>query len=748
MKTTTNYGFKQPEGTDIVNIDDISDNFGSVDTEIKKANDKVLAHEGKGGTVHADVTTTTSGFMSAADKTKLNGIATGAQTNQNAVQSIQVVTPTGTVVGTATAANTTDTIQLKEGNNIDIAVSGKVVTVNNTYSYTHPTGDGNLHVPTTGTSNSGKVLKAGTTAGSLTWATLTPTDIGLSNLTNDSQVKRSEMGVANGISTLDANGANKQPPASHASTSTTYGVADTSNYGHVRIGDGITVSSGIISTDIGTGLTLEGTSPNKKIALANSGVTAGTYKQVTIDAKGRVTGGNNPSTLAEYGITDAAPAGFGLGDVAVIITGTNLNNVYKCGFYRGENLANAPTSLAGDYWYIQVISATNLYVSQIAHCYKGDKIYLSYKRDCINGVWTAWKRFILEGDIGYMGDAKWISSIDLNTVKSSGMYRIYNCTNSPDEGFGNAFMIVIGDAVSSCTQIINSFGEGSEARTAIRSCNTNSWSDWNIGSFVDNMGYLKNDISVPYTKKIRGLTKNDENVSLLRTSYSNLSENQLLVGDKPLTTYLMGADNPIWYDGTTSHKLLHSESNIQQYPLTRSNGVSKVMTDIDFNDVLESGAYVVSNSSGMTNAPYTGGIWGTLFVQKRAADDTSTAQIFIATGSSLWCRHKDVGSWSTWKRIAMYDDMQGNGNSNGFQRFPNGNIIQWGYITGVTGGTGKAVNFPIAFPNAVNSIQITQYGGSSSYTDMKVDGQNKTSFYTWCNSASAGLTFYYMAIGY
>ncbi len=178
MKTTTNYGFKQPEGTDIVNIDDISDNFGSVDTEIKKANDKVVAHEGKGGTVHADVTTTTSGFMSAADKTKLNGIAAGAQTNQNAVQSIQVVTPTGTVVGTATASNTTDTIQLKEGNNIDIAVSGKVVTVNNTYSYTHPTGDGNLHVPTTGTSNSGKVLKAGSTAGSLAWGTLTPTDVG------------------------------------------------------------------------------------------------------------------------------------------------------------------------------------------------------------------------------------------------------------------------------------------------------------------------------------------------------------------------------------------------------------------------------------------------------------------------------------------------------------------------------------------------------------------------------------------
>lgn len=35
--------------------------------------------------------------------------------------------------------------------------------------YTHPSGDGNLHIPATGTTNNGKVLKAGATAGSPTW---------------------------------------------------------------------------------------------------------------------------------------------------------------------------------------------------------------------------------------------------------------------------------------------------------------------------------------------------------------------------------------------------------------------------------------------------------------------------------------------------------------------------------------------------------------------------------------------------
>ena len=43
----------------------------------------------------------------------------------------------------------------------------------------------------------------------------TKSDIGLSNVTNDSQVKRSEMGVASGVATLDINGINAQAPKAH-----------------------------------------------------------------------------------------------------------------------------------------------------------------------------------------------------------------------------------------------------------------------------------------------------------------------------------------------------------------------------------------------------------------------------------------------------------------------------------------------------------------------------------------------------
>lgn len=40
--------------------------------------------------------------------------------------------------------------------------------------------------------------------------------------------------------------------------------------------------------------------------VAGSTVTAGTYKSLTVDKRGRVVGGTNPTTLAGYGITDAA----------------------------------------------------------------------------------------------------------------------------------------------------------------------------------------------------------------------------------------------------------------------------------------------------------------------------------------------------------------------------------------------------------------------------------------------------------
>ena len=65
----------------------------------------------------------------------------------------------------------------------------------------------------------------------------------------------------------------------------------------------LTSGTGITVSDSGTAITSSG---SRTISLASvSGLTAGTYKSVTVDTYGRVTAGTNPTTLSGYGITDA-----------------------------------------------------------------------------------------------------------------------------------------------------------------------------------------------------------------------------------------------------------------------------------------------------------------------------------------------------------------------------------------------------------------------------------------------------------
>ena len=70
------------------------------------------------------------------------------------------------------------TVDIKAGTNVTLTETAGAVTISATDTvYTHPTTDGNLHVPPTGTTNGGKVLQAGSTAGSLSWKALEMSDI-------------------------------------------------------------------------------------------------------------------------------------------------------------------------------------------------------------------------------------------------------------------------------------------------------------------------------------------------------------------------------------------------------------------------------------------------------------------------------------------------------------------------------------------------------------------------------------------
>lgn len=72
------------------------------------------------------------------------------------------------VKGNAESVYRTGQINLTPAN-LGISATTSSITIGSTTfnKYTHPTGDGNLHVPATSTGNNGKFLKAGSTAGSL-----------------------------------------------------------------------------------------------------------------------------------------------------------------------------------------------------------------------------------------------------------------------------------------------------------------------------------------------------------------------------------------------------------------------------------------------------------------------------------------------------------------------------------------------------------------------------------------------------
>lgn len=76
-----------------------------------------------------------------------------------------------------------------------------------------------------------------------------------------------------------------------------------SGAGQITAGAGLFKSGNTLN--VGTASSARIVVGTDDIDLATTGVTAATYKSVTVDAYGRVTGGTNPTTLAGYGITDA-----------------------------------------------------------------------------------------------------------------------------------------------------------------------------------------------------------------------------------------------------------------------------------------------------------------------------------------------------------------------------------------------------------------------------------------------------------
>ena len=146
-------------------------------------------------------------------------------------------------------------------------------------NYSHPTGDGNLHVPATGTGNNGKVLKAGGTAGSIAWAALAKSDVGLGNVDNTSDANKPVSTAQKAALDLKAPLASPaftgKPTAPTPTTDT--GIAN-KKYVDDSIASGIAASDAMIfKGTIGTGGTVTALPTTYKTCWTYRVITAGTY---------------------------------------------------------------------------------------------------------------------------------------------------------------------------------------------------------------------------------------------------------------------------------------------------------------------------------------------------------------------------------------------------------------------------------------------------------------------------------------
>ena len=244
-------------------------------------------------TTYVKSTTTIDGLMAKEDKSKLDGIAAGAnnyihpgthpatmitedsnhrfttdveKTNWNGKANTSVATQSAN--GLMAAADKTKLDGVSTGAN----------------AYTHPSGDGNLHVPTTGTTNSGKVLKAGTTAGSAAWTALTKADVGLNNVDNTSDSQKSvnyanSAGSASAVSWGNVSG----KPSTFTAASHTHGAGDvTSDATHRFVTDTEkTTWSGKAGTAVATSTSNGLMASSDKIKLDGVAVGANAYEHPT-----------------------------------------------------------------------------------------------------------------------------------------------------------------------------------------------------------------------------------------------------------------------------------------------------------------------------------------------------------------------------------------------------------------------------------------------------------------------------------
>lgn len=267
---------------------------------------------------YSNASTSSAGLMSTSDKSKLNGIASGAEVNQNAFSNV--------VVGSTTIAadSKTDTLTLTAGSNITLTPNAT------NDSITISASGSSYSLPLASNSTRGGIKLSSSAQGG------TPNGITTtSGRTYAVQVNSSEQAVVN---------------VPWTDTTYTLPTASASTLGGVKVGSGLSISNGVLSTS-GGDVKIHETTINFEDIITNN------RTEMTSSEKNEVLNISNKLHQGYVIVVPTTTSGMNMvGGAVPVVDNTPSYSFLFCGGTNYIYIVTATLNDSGDTWDIRQIS--------------------------------------------------------------------------------------------------------------------------------------------------------------------------------------------------------------------------------------------------------------------------------------------------------------------------------------------------------------------------------------------------------
>ena len=196
----------------------------------------------------------------------------------------------------------------------------------------------------------------------------------------------------------------------------------------------------------------------------------------------------------------------------------------------------------------------------------------------------------------------------------------------------------------------------------------------------------------------------------------------------------MNGQNPVSYDGAAAKSINITASGIGAEPAFKKNGAFNKNFGTTSNTVLEGAK--LAEILGLTY----GGSLNTSSAKtvNYAYYDSTTKKVYKCIKATS-INYADANYFEAISNNDLLGKLQNlqifsesSLNQNGYIKFLNGLIIQWGFISNGENGVIKTTNFPLAFTSACFSVTTNLYGGIAerANTAITITNITKTSFKT------------------